>query len=265
MAASAQADKWSAAKQFLRGAIDPIPADELSLLMAEHRRCDKNHRRIRCLEIEDQVLRSYLRMIVGIVNTHWLSFPECYEEALQEGATAAVKAIREWRGERGASVATYMTQSVKFRIINFRRDVVMKHVTISDSTHSGPSVISKRTVRYCESLDALREGTDYPMINLSDATAARPELHAIIQDVDEVIDNGFPKREARVLRMYFYDGKTHQEIADKLKMTRARAHQICGRAIQRLRRKFHVGPQSRLLQACIPMSGGRFRHISTAS
>lgn len=265
MSRSAAADNWATASSLLRNATAPIPADQLTDLIRQHRRFDREHRRMRCIEIEDTILRSYLKMIVGTVNRCWRTFPECYEEALQEATRQAIRAIRQWDPRGGANLSTYMIKAVQNRMTNYRRDVVMKHVTVSDNNELRTQIISKRQVRYCESIDSVREGSDAPFIEPIDQHAQDPARKALIMDVEQAMKSGFPEREAKVLRMYFYQGMTFDEIGKKINLTRARTHQLCSKAVQLLQRRFRVVPEGKALATCIRMTNTHRKYLRRAA
>lgn len=136
-----------------------------------------------------------------------------YDDLLQEGRIAILKALEDFRPERGRNFFMFATWHIQTRVRRFlKREMGRRERPVGDIPE-----------------------TDSGETELQDPVQEREDRSAIMRALDFL-----PDHDRRVIVMRFgFDGeepRTFQQIGNALGITRQRAQQIEATALQRLRR-----------------------------
>lgn len=184
---------------------------ELAALRARHA--------AQCVE-HDKLARHFVTRITGL-----RSGPS-YEDALQEARIALLTAVRKFEPERKVKFAAFAGQGITYAmwrwltlhgrcgftyLPNFRHDapVVDRRPESLDDTYGDGNPVHQPTAREIE--DA--------------------ESREIVELAESLLGSLRP-RDRRILRMYFWDSMTYQEIGRTLRVSRARIGQLIDRALR---------------------------------
>jgi RNA polymerase sigma factor (sigma-70 family) len=143
-----------------------------------------------------------------------------YEDLQQEGLLACVLAARTFDVARGASFPTYALHCARSRML----DYVRREKRASKGIDSGDAVLDDET-----------NDTLFDRLPYHPAFLENPENHTLASQLNTAISR-LPERERVCIDLFFHEELTHEEIAARLGVRRARVGQLVGQAISRLRK-----------------------------
>ncbi len=161
-------------------------------------------------ECRDRLAASNMRLVAWVVKQH---FPhvlgtDAYDDVLQEGAVALLRAAEYFDPSRGVKFSTYATRAIWGQVARFLQAEGRRPMTLPFGPESEPA----------DGRPGPGEGVDADLPGRVEAALAR-----------------LPERHRHVIQARFWGGKTLAEAGAELRVTRERARQLEALGLAELR------------------------------
>lgn len=160
----------------------------------------------------DQIFNSYLRMVKKVCRV----CNDVSDDSIADGMLGLYKAIESFNPELGVLFSSYSWRSIKWAVMrgirNRRRP--MKDMSI---------LLRNRLVRFSYEEDF----------------TALQDRKRLVNKIRRALDNLLPKYRDIMISV-FYEGRTYQNIADELGVSKVRIKQIVDKSLEHLRKWYSL-------------------------
>lgn len=188
----------------------------------------REYRKTKSEKLFNKIYHHSLRFVLFFVVKKYKKFTECFEDLVQEGNIALIEAIKRFDPDRNikftyyagiwikAYVGRYLTEHLYPIRIPAHRVAKLKRFYRSEET------IPDATLYYFHKL--VQPQTDVEHNNVSHIE--NHDKNLVMDIILNIIDKLPLEQHKDMVRLYFLQDHTYQEIADKYGLTRERIRQI---------------------------------------
>jgi RNA polymerase sigma factor (sigma-70 family) len=154
---------------------------------------------------QDEWIKDYIPLVKSIAQKY-IKYGVPFDDLLQEGLIGVLEAKKRFREKEGVKFSTYATYWIKKKILQALE-------------------LERKTSLNALSLDE--------NIDIAQDLEEKPQPEKPSTRIN--LPKGFPEIEAKVLRLFFEQGKNLKEIAEILEIPRERVRQLKQRGLRRLK------------------------------
>ncbi len=185
----------------------------------------QEYRETREAALRNRLVLENLGLVYRIVNQYAPLAPDAYEDMVQEGCLALIRAVERFRPEYGLQFSTYAYPVISGMVRNFLRDRRRQTGKLLPAGEAAePQVERGETLVSPDDLEVFAaEGGG----NFADRVVDRVLTDSLLERL--------PETERNLLRQVFYEDLSQREVADKLARSASRISRVLRRALLRLR------------------------------
>ncbi len=185
------------------------------------------YRETRDFALRNRLVLENLGLVYRLARQYARLAPDAYEDMVQEGCLALIRAVERFRPEYGLQFSTYAYPVISGMIKNFLRD---RRRLLGRLRLEGTGQAQDEHADIGETLTAPADLDVFPAdagMDFTDRVVDRVLTDALLTRI--------PPAERKMLRQVFYEDLSQREIADKLARSASRISRILRRALIRLR------------------------------
>ena len=156
---------------------------------------------------QDEWIKDYIPLVKSIAQKY-IKYGVPFDDLVQEGLIGVLEAKKRFKESKEVKFSTYATYWIKKKILQALE-------------------LERKTSLNALSLDE--------NIDIAQDLEEKPQLEKPSTKIN--LPKGFPEIEAKVLRLFFDQGKNLKEIAEVLEIPRERVRQLKQRGLRRLKSK----------------------------
>jgi RNA polymerase sigma factor (sigma-70 family) len=156
---------------------------------------------------QDEWIKDYIPLVKSIAQKY-IKYGVPFDDLVQEGLIGVLEAKKRFKESKGVKFSTYATYWIKKKILQaleLERKISLSALSLDEN------------------------------IDIAQALEEKPQPGKSSTKIN--LPKGFPEIEAKVLRLFFDQGKNLKEIANVLSIPRERVRQLKQRGLRRLKSK----------------------------
>jgi len=206
------------------------------------------------IAVRNRLVLENLVLVYRIARQYARLAPDAYEDMVQEGCLALIRAVERFRPEYGLQFSTYAYPVISGMIKNFLRD---RRRLLGRLRSEGAGQAQDEHADIGETLTAPADLDVFPAdagLDFTDRVVDRVLTDALLTRI--------PPAERKMLRQVFYEDLSQREIAGKLARSASRISRILRRALIRLR-SLLVEVQKEETRVTAPMGATSARRLDS--